>query len=156
MPCDDRGREWRDASTSQEMLTTGSKEISMGPVSWEQDPKGLCGGRGGGTAFKTAKSFNEREQKLYVYVPLCYVIYLNYYNSTSIITAFNQRSTLHRRHLLKTHVRWCHPSSSNSLMMFTALPIKSEILLMAHKPCRFWPLLPLTLCLPASLASSSA
>jgi len=35
MPCEDRGREWRDPPTSQGMLTTGSKEISMGPVGWE-------------------------------------------------------------------------------------------------------------------------
>ena len=62
-------------------------------------------GGGEGQHLKQQNLSMKENESIYVYGPLCSVIfYLNYHNSTSIITTFNQLSTLHRRDLLKTHI----------------------------------------------------
>ena len=51
----------------------------------------------GGQHLKQQNLSMKENESIYVYGPLCYMIfYLNYHNnSTSIITAFNQLSTTH-------------------------------------------------------------
>ena len=72
----------------------------------------------------------------YAYGPSCSAVFhLNYHNdSKSILAPFNPFSTLQPKGSFEnSHQIMCHPSSSNPLMMFTALPIKSKILIKAHK-----------------------